>query len=263
MALATLAAGTLNVARAGRLESRAYAILRALHGVGLNVVALQECQNVDFNDTLIQRLGWDAASKSTCMRAAVLLKRRHLPHMIASYQADRVAMIVHRSGVCFTSAYFADASHPDAPEICRRILHDVRRLHRQAQANHGHHFRLLLACDANVELTPELEVDGRRVTGPGLRRSRERGLGRNGAIDLEDRRAKEVCMRDQIEEFLEEEELAAINTFEARVPTYWHFGESEPTKVLDYILAPRQWTVEDISYSWLQDGRVARLSDHA
>ena len=69
-------------------------------------------------------------------------------------------------------------------------------------------------------------------------------------------------MKDHIEDFLREEELAAINTFEARVPTYWHFGESAPTKVLDYIFAPRQWTVKDLSYSWLQDGDVARLSDH-
>ena len=50
----------------------------------------------------------------------------------------------------------------------KRVLHEVQR-------EHGRHFRLLVACDANVGLAPEFFNEAGEVTGGGLQIAAHRG----------------------------------------------------------------------------------------
>ena len=197
----------MNINRLDASSSRGYGILAELRHHGLSMVGLQESQGLDFTTDLIQKLGW-RGYHSKCMKAAIIVRSSDVHNVIHSFvEFDRCAIIVHRCGFCFASLYFADASIDEAPLIATELVSTVRRVLHDVRREHGKHFRLLIACDANVELSPGLCNEKGEVTGGGLEISEQRGYARGDEMDVEGRRWREEEIRSKLEDFLGEEGL--------------------------------------------------------
>ena len=80
-------------------------------------------------------------------------------------------MVILRSGVCFTSLYIKDSNYADAVGACRKLLGTVRTEFRNAAKWYDETYktgrlRLIVGCDANVEVTANLPgVTGSAVCG--------------------------------------------------------------------------------------------------
>ena len=122
------------------------------------MVGLQESQHIDFTTDLMQTLG-RRGYHSKCMKAAIIVRSNEVHNVVQSFvEFGRCAVIVHRHGFCFASLYFADTSIDEAPLIATEMLATVRRILHDVRRAHGRHFRLMIACDANVELSPSFAM---------------------------------------------------------------------------------------------------------
>ena len=223
-----------------------------------DVLGLQECQNIDFSSSWFQRMGC-LAKRSDDGLAAVIYKNSST--IRASSSGDRWAAVLFHN-VLFVSCYLPHAEVKDAVSVASTVLNGVSLLRKWYSSRFGH-VQMIVAVDANVEISPNMEFHGQSFSGPGLE-LKQYGI-TNGQQQRERRRNEEE-LRHLVEGWMVSERLKAANTFGARAPTWYGFQQGAPAnaRVLDYLLIPRRFEVPWTDVSWLkEENHGRRMSDHA
>ena len=182
--------------KCGRSQDRGFACLRSLLSHGAEVIALQECENLDTYTNAINQLGWTLVS-SSCRKAAIAFRGRACHNIVRSFtQFSRLAIVVlRRPSLLLVSAYFPYVGMRGGTEITMRMLKNIDTIYKQCKEQYRYECELMVAGDFNVELSPDITTPSGTVTGGAVQIHQGRGYGN----DSEDRRWEEEFQRTELE----------------------------------------------------------------